>query len=229
MSGTSSLLGPDFAYTLVSVGVVILATVPHEVAHGWVAYKCGDPTAKEAGRLTLNPLKHLDPVGSVLLPLLLALVGAPAFGYARPVPYNPYRLRKVGRDEALVALAGPCANLVQALLGALVFRLVWNQGSYAFLASEAGTVVLYLLYWYVYVNCTLAFFNLLPVPPLDGSKVISPLLTPAARETYWKVQNYAMPILMAVLILGSYLPGLNLLDGYLDATAGNLAYWLLGV
>lgn len=229
MSGLSSILGPDLLYTLASVAVVVLSTVPHEVAHGWMAYRCGDPTAKEAGRLSLNPLKHLDPVGSVLLPLLLALAGAPVFGYAKPVPYNPYRLRKVGRDEALVALAGPCANLLQALVGAGVFQVVWNLAPEAFLASQAGFVVCQLLVWYVYINCTLAFFNLLPVPPLDGSKVISPLLSPAARERYWRLQNYAMHVLMVLLIVGPNLMGLDLVGDYLDLTAGNLAGWLLGM
>ena len=108
-----------------SVALVMLSAIVHEVAHGWVAYKLGDPTAKQAGRLTLNPLAHLDPVGSVLLPLLMAWIGGPVFAFAKPVPYNPYNLRNPRRDEVLVALAGPASNLLQALVGAVAFRLAF--------------------------------------------------------------------------------------------------------
>lgn len=213
-----SIIGP--------VLLVMLSAVPHEVAHGWVAYKLGDNTAKDAGRLTLNPLAHLDPLGSVLLPLLMAYLGGPVFAYAKPVPYNPRNLRNPRRDEVLVALAGPCANLVQACVGALVFRVClnfWNG------YSEGPYWVLLILETYVYVNMYLLFFNLVPLPPLDGSKLIMPLLKGDARRRYYQVQSYAMPILLIVLYVLPTVFRVDPLGWYLDVTAGNLAYLFLGV
>ena len=109
---------------VITVAIVMWAATLHEVAHGYTAYLCGDSTAKDEGRLSLNPLRHLDPFGSVVLPLVMVLLGGPVFGYAKPVPYNPWRLRHRRRDEVLVALSGPASNLVQAAVGALVFRAV---------------------------------------------------------------------------------------------------------
>ena len=111
---------------VISVVLVMFSVVLHEIAHGWAAYRLGNPTAKQAGRLTLNPLLHLDPFGSVLLPLMLAIVGGPVFAFAKPVPYNPRNLRHPVRDEVLVALAGPLCNLLQALVGALLFRVLYS-------------------------------------------------------------------------------------------------------
>ena len=115
---------PSLLTTLAEFALVIFAIVVHEVAHGFVAYKCGDPTAKMSGRLTLNPLAHIDLFGTVLLPFMLVLMGGPSFGYAKPVPYNPNYLKDRRRDEILVALAGPASNILQAFLGALLLRLL---------------------------------------------------------------------------------------------------------
>ena len=117
---------------LISVGLVMLSAIPHEVAHGWMANRLGDPTAKRAGRLTLNPAAHIDPFGSVILPLIMGAFGGPIFAYAKPVPYNPMNFdpKTRNRDEALVALAGPVCNLLQALAGAAVWRLAfWGFNS----------------------------------------------------------------------------------------------------
>jgi Zn-dependent protease len=211
---------------VVSVILVMFSVVLHEVAHGWVAWKLGDPTAKQAGRLTLNPLKHLDPFGSVLLPLILAIVGGPVFAFAIPVPYNPNNLRNPRRDEVLVALAGPACNLLQAVLGAAVFRFLFRtqavDGSVTYLVLSA-------LATYVYVNLTLMFFNLIPLPPLDGSSIISPFLKGDARMAYYRVQQYAMPILIALLWLLPSILRFDPLGIYLNATAGRLYSILLGV
>lgn len=211
-----------------SVVLVMVSASIHEFGHAFAAYKLGDDTAKRAGRLTLNPLAHIDRFGSLILPLIMGLAGGPIFAFAKPVPYNPNRLRNPRRDEVIVAFAGPLTNIIQAVLGAIVCRLLW-RAAFSFIV---GNVVGYWLYTiattYVYVNCSLAFFNLIPLPPLDGSSIISPLLKGEARRTYYKIQHYSMPILMIALYI---LPSMLRIDPvgiYLDLTAGNLAQLLLG-
>lgn len=220
---------------LVSVAVTVLlvmaSAIVHEVAHGWVALRCGDPTAKEAGRLTLDPRAHLDGFGSVVLPLVMALLGGPVFAFARPVPYNPRRLRHPRRDELLVALAGPAANLLQAALGALLLRLTWEPLVRAALSGAlpfdlAGWVVT-ILTTYVSVNLVLCFFNLIPLPPLDGSKVVLYFLTGEARAAYYRLEQYAMPILIVALYVLPSLLRVDPVGAYLDATAGGLYELLL--
>lgn len=211
--------------SLASVALVMVAVIPHEVAHGWVAWKLGDPTAKEAGRLSLNPLKHLDPFGSVVLPLLMSLLGGPVFAYAKPVPYNPYRLRDERRDEVLVALAGPVCNLLEALVSAILFRALFTTWGGA---QDALYWVLVALSQFTYLNCGLAFFNLIPLPPLDGSKVISPLLSAQGRERYRMMQAYSMPVLIILLYVLPSLAGIDPVSWYLDATAYGLGGLLLG-
>lgn len=221
----------SFDYLLaivVSVLLVMFSAMVHEVAHGWVAHLCGDDTAKEAGRLTLDPRAHLDPLGSVVLPLACALIGAPVFAFARPVPYNPARLRHPRRDELLVALAGPASNLLQALLGTLLLgaTLALGQGA---LSPEMLYGAMDLLTTYMYVNLVLCFFNLIPFPPLDGSKVVLYFLPPAARRRYYELQQYAMFLLLLLLYV---LPGLLHVDPlgiYLNATAGEAYANLLSV
>ena len=163
-------------------GVLVLAfsAILHEVAHGYMANYLGDPTARLAGRLTLNPLKHLDFVGSLLLPAILVLTGSPILiGYAKPVPYNPYNLR--GRfGEALVAGAGPATNILLAVGFGLLVRLVSSGG--AAIASNLPLVSAFATI--AYVNMLLALFNLIPLPPLDGSKVLSAILPGTSGRTY---------------------------------------------
>ena len=211
---------------VISVVLVMFSVVLHEIAHGWAAYRLGDPTAKQAGRLTLNPLVHLGPFASGLLPLMRAIVGGPVFAFAKPVPYNPRNLRHPVRDEVLVALAGPLCNLLQALVGALLFRVLYSTWT-----GDLGVsyYVLSGLTSYIYVNLTLMFFNLIPLPPLDGSAIVSPLLKGDARVAYYKVQRYAMPILLILLWVLPYVLRFDPLGVYLNATAGNLYNVLLGV
>ena len=215
--------------TVVTVALVMFSAMVHEVAHGLAAHLCGDDTAKEAGRLTLDPRAHLDPIGSVVLPVMMALLGGPVFAFAKPVPYNPYRLRKPRRDELIVALAGPASNLAQALLGTAAFSIVVRAGV-ASGALVGGPVwwVMQVLLSYVSVNLVLCFFNLIPLPPLDGSKLILYFLKGEARRKYYELQNYSMAILLAALYLLPELLRVDPLGAYLGATAGRLYSLLIG-
>ncbi|MBS1225813.1 MAG: site-2 protease family protein [Proteobacteria bacterium] len=178
---------------------LLLAITLHEVAHGWVALRCGDTTAKAQGRLSLNPLRHIDPVGTVLVPGLLAVFGGFIFGWAKPVPVNFHRLRQPKRDMALVALAGPGANLVMAL----------GWGLAALLGHEARTV----LPWLgeplmamgvagVDVNVMLGVLNLVPIPPLDGSRVLAGALPDRFGLAMARLEPYGLIILVLLLVSG---------------------------
>ena len=233
------LAGPFGRYIMMAISVALVAVSAsiHEFAHGWMALQCGDPTAKEAGRLTLNPLAHLDPFGSFMLPLMMALAGMPVFAAAKPVPFNPRRLRNPARDEALVALAGPVSNIIQAIVAAVLLYL-----EITFLEPLAlrdrfnrgfGYDIFYLLVLitnsYLYVNLSLAFFNLIPIPPLDGSKLISPLLKGESRRIYNMLQAYSLPILMIVLYVVPTVFRVDPLGWYFDLTVDNvydlLTFW----
>jgi Zn-dependent protease len=169
----------DLTSTIFIVVIVIFSAIIHEVMHGVAADKLGDPTARYAGRLTLNPLVHLDPVGSVLLPLFLALSGSPImFGWAKPVPYNPYNLRPGRFSEAIVAIAGPASNAAIAITVGLIIR--------SGLFSSAVNSGIFLI---VVVNVMLCIFNLIPIPPLDGSKVLSSILPHSLSRGYDNVRN----------------------------------------
>lgn len=151
-----------------SIIVIILSVIIHEVSHGWVAYFLGDPTAKLAGRLTLNPISHLDPIGSFVVPLFTySMLGGLIFGWAKPVPYNPYNLKAGRWGPALVAVAGPISNLFLALIFSSVIRLTLGFVPPAFIQLSLMIVL---------INLGLALFNLIPVPPLDGSKILFALI-----------------------------------------------------
>ena len=156
-----------------------MSVVVHEVSHGFVAEHLGDPTARLAGRLTLNPLKHIDPVGSIFVPLILIVSKAPfVFGWAKPVPYNPHNLRNKRWGEAQVALAGPLSNILLALVFGLLIRFILVLGISLPISFFRITSTI------VIVNLVLAFFNLVPVPPLDGSKILFAFLP--ARFIIWR-------------------------------------------
>jgi Zn-dependent protease len=210
------------------IGIISLlcfapAIIIHEVAHGFVAHRLGDPTAKRQGRITLNPLKHIDPFGTVILPVILALSSLPVFGYAKPVPYNPRYFKNIKVGEVLTGLAGPASNLIMALLGAAVAFGVMQIPIVSSGASEVMSWVITTLYLFVLINLYLMFFNLIPIPPLDGSSVIMPLLPNKALPTWYQIQRYALPILMLVVIVLPMLIGFNPLSIYLNFTAGNIA------
>ncbi len=160
---------------LFSVAVLILSVILHEVAHGYMANYLGDPTARLEGRLTLNPFKHIDPLGTLILPFFLYITGSPILiGYAKPVPYNPYNI-KAKNGEALVAFAGPATNILLALIFGLAIR--FSGGSLGIELTHAFAII-------AAINIFLALFNLIPIPPLDGSKVLSALLPGEIRRGY---------------------------------------------
>ena len=206
----------------VTVVLVMGSAIVHEVAHGLAALALGDPTAQEAGRLTLDPRAHVDGFGSILLPLVMALVGGPVFAFARPVPYNPRRLRHPRRDELLVALAGPLSNLLQAILGTLLLKLAMEAALARVLGIDAALWAVQILATYVYVNLVLCFFNLIPLPPLDGSKVILFFLSGRARREFYRLEQYAMPILIILLYVVPSLLRVDPVGTYLELTAGSI-------
>lgn len=173
------------AFFIIMIVALILSVVVHEMAHGYAAYWLGDPTAKLSGRLSPNPLVHLDPLMSVVVPGLLIISQTPfIFGAAKPVPYNPYNLRDQKWGEAKIAVAGPLANIVLAVLFAVLVQLAPMLGlPVAFM--EIGVQIIYL-------NLFLAFFNLLPLPPLDGSKILPPILGIFSTEAMWRYQQFRM-------------------------------------
>ena len=178
---------------------VLFAITIHEVAHGWVARAFGDPTAMMLGRLTVNPLKHIDPIGTVLLPGLLLYAGGFVFGWARPVPVTRENLRDPHRDMALVAAAGPVANLVMALFWTVVVRL-------GILTLEAlpwlGVPLVYMGVAGIFINLILLLLNLVPILPLDGGRILAALLPRRVAARFARTEPYGLVILLALLVLG---------------------------
>ena len=175
--------------------ILLPAVILHEYAHGWVAYRCGDRTAKLAGRLTLNPLKHIDPVGTVILPgvlLFMRSMGYPVFifGWAKPVPVNFMALNNPRRDMMLVGLAGPAMNILIALFFSIVFRANVMEDLEGFFLLA------------VFINLLLAAFNLLPIPPLDGSRLVMGFLRGSWLTVYRSLEPYGMLIVVLLLYVG---------------------------
>ena len=181
---------------------VLFAITVHEVAHGWVARKLGDNTAWMMGRLTLNPIKHIDPVGTILVPGILFMTSGMIFGWARPVPVNWRNLHDIRRDMFLVALAGPAANLIMAIIWALLAKVaVTTQVTYfsvpLALMGMAG----------IQINLLLMVINLLPIPPLDGGRILNALLPPSLSDVYQQIEPFGL-IIMAVLLYTGTLVGI---------------------
>lgn len=212
------------AYIICSVLCFVPALTLHEVAHGFAAYKLGDPTAKRQGRLSLNPLKHIDPFGTVILPLMLMLLHWPIFGYAKPVPYNPGYFKDKRKGDFITGIAGPLANLAMAAVAAIVAWALYGMAVPLVQESQLFAYFYTLfLPMFALINLYLMFFNLLPIPPLDGSSIFALLLPPRYLPKYYAIQQYAFPIFMMVIVFFPYLFGFNPFSWYLDATAGNLA------
>ncbi|MSQ47749.1 MAG: site-2 protease family protein [Deltaproteobacteria bacterium] len=192
---------------LLWAGPVLIAVVFHELAHGYVAFRLGDPTAAQAGRLTLNPIAHIDLFGTIIMPLVLVLSGAPfLFGYAKPVPVNFLNLRHPRRDMVLVALAGPGMNLLLAGLSALALHFFLLPAAQASTGGGAGAlgliVTVRVVYSFVLMNVGLAVSNMLPLPPLDGGRVATGLLPRAPALALARLEPYGMLIILLLVSTG---------------------------
>src|SRR3569623_1762063 len=223
------------ALAIVLVPALVVAIVFHEVAHGYVALLLGDPTAKERRRLSLNPLRHVDPVGTIVIPGALALLHWPVFGWAKPVPVDKWRLRNPRFGMMAVAAAGPGTNLVLAGLGAMLLGTLVNftvtdaadaghlldlLRAIAFhgaVPAGLGVEGLFLagLYFFILINIFLALFNLLPIPPFDGSHIVEGLLPPAAARVYARLRPFGFPVMfLIILVLPILFPSFDVIDRF---------------
>jgi len=178
---------------IILLPILIFSLCFHEFSHGYIAYKLGDHTAARNGRLTLNPLAHLDPIGS----LMILFVG---FGWAKPVPVNPVNFSNPRLDMMKVAFAGPASNLLLAFTGGLLMRLV---NIFGLLQSE---MFIQTLYFFIFINISLAVFNMIPVAPLDGSQIFGNMISKNNPELAWKLQMYGPKILMGIILIGMVTP-----------------------
>lgn len=196
----------DFTIAIFAIVILVFSAVIHEFAHGWMADHLGDPTAKYMGRLTLNPIPHIDPMGSIIFPMMTVLLGSMLLGspiifaWAKPVPYNPYNLRDKKNGEMLVALSGPISNLIVAAIFGIIIRVMMMQGVYTFMIILFGLIV--------FINILLAIFNLLPIPPLDGSKIFFHFLPYSMHSVREILERHGMLILLIFIF---FLDGFRLI------------------
>ena len=224
----------DIAYQVaIWLPALVIAIVFHEVSHGWVANALGDPTAKELGRLTPNPIKHVDPIGTVVLPLILAITKAPIFGWAKPVPVRAERLRHPRRDMVLVALAGPGINLLLAFVTALVLGLVaggWASAPAELAPAGIELFLARLLVAFISINVFLALFNLIPLPPFDGGHVVEGALPRRWVPAWQRLGRFAFPILIVLLlVLPMISPSLSVVARIIQPPAQALTGWYLAI
>lgn len=196
--------------TLFLIILVFLSIILHEVAHGYAALLCGDHTAKSQNRLTLNPLMHIDPVGTVVLPIILYFTSGFIFGWAKPVPVNPYNFRKPRFGIFAVGLAGPMSNILCALLISLVLRFLGQQNTVTVMLTRVALI-----------NLILAVFNLIPIPPLDGSKVLMSLVSREMAQKLHKIEPYGFLIVFVLVYLGAF--------RWIILPVVSLLAWLIGL
>ena len=185
----------NFVPLLLSVPPILLALSFHEYAHGWMAYRLGDPTAKHEGRLTMNPLAHLDPLGTMMIIIV-------HFGWAKPVPVNPMNLKDPKKDMLWIALAGPVSNVIMAAGLGILLRIMSGMGMRVD-GSFLGYFQ-YMLYFAVMINLVLAIFNMIPIPPLDGSKILFGLLPTEYEESYLRFEQIGPMVLLGLVVINSY-------------------------
>ena len=213
------MISPNVINLLVNAVIIFLvfySIIIHECSHSFMAYWLGDDSAKRAGRLTLNPLKHIDWFGTVILPLFLYLTSGFIYGYAKPVPFNPYNFKNFKRDSGLTGLAGPLSNFLVAIFFALIFHL-----------CSFSALIQYICFFVIYLNLLLAFFNLIPVPPLDGSKVIGMFLTDQAYYK-WTMQERKGMMYLFIFIIITTLLGWNII-GKIIIPPVNFVMQIMGV
>lgn len=211
--------------------LVIPAIVFHEVAHGYVAYRLGDPTAKDRGRLSLNPIRHIDPFGTILLPLLMVAAFGFGFGYAKPVPVNPMYFADRRKGMFLTGIAGPLTNLALATAAGLLYRalgLAFGAELFSGLAGAAAGWVAIAAFLFARLNLVLMFFNLIPLPPLDGSRVLPLFLSDRGLYYYHQFERYGFLILFAGLWLLPDLLGFDPITAYFSVTVEPILRLLVG-
>lgn len=190
---------------IISIVVILFAITVHEASHGWAAYKLGDPTAYHMGRITLNPIPHIDPIGTILLPLILIIMGAPPFGWAKPVPVNPLNLKDPRKDNLIISIAGPASNFSVAFIAFIILKIVLNlipSLNYGGGLAKVLSPIIQILFMTILLNVILAVFNLIPIPPLDGSGVVMGLISEEAAQKYEQIRPYGFFILILLIMTG---------------------------